>query len=169
MMQRAARPNGQAAIRLFLGQFDQIVKDRPHDQCLQSRANHDIGPGLFASVVDHQPDRMVGICRHPFVKVGAEFQHLFPAFAFRGHLDGDEGCILNLNRAALDRRNQQIVAVFSAFQDGGEQLDQRHSPEGQAVMIPSAILGDADAEVCGRSGIVRVAVRIAGLAARQDR
>ena len=72
---------------------------------------------------------------------------LIAALAGNRQLDRQEGRVIDLDAALLDRRGQPIDALLVAIQDRCEELDQRFAANGRAMVEPSSVAGDAHVKI----------------------
>ncbi len=86
------------------------------------------------------------------VEVGTEAKDLVPSAPFGSDLDGGERCVLDQDTSALDRCYKPIFTVFFTTENRGEELDQRFATDRRAVVVPSAIPADRDAEIAADRG-----------------
>ena len=132
---------------MFDGPFDQLVEHRADDQRIQIVPDQDIGAGLAGNRVLDHADRVIRAGLDPVVYIAPEPQDLVAARAGRLAFDGGKRRVLDQDSAALNRRDQPVVALLVPPDHRGEELDQGLSADRAAPVVPSAVARDADVEV----------------------
>src|SRR5215469_2535621 len=143
----APNPECRRVLDPFLGpEINEIVEHRPREPRLETVAHQNIGYRPAARSGVH-PQWVVGSRRHKFVEIGAEDQSLGPAFAHRRQRHREEGDVLDLDAAALRRRDEPIATIRLAAEDGTEELDEGLTANGRSTIKPGAVAGDAHLKI----------------------
>ena len=146
----AVAPHAEAALAgdgFLAAELNQMIVDRPQDARLEPASDMDIRGRLATLRIVIDADRMLGSRFDFIVEIGAKSKNLAGTFALRCDFDCREGYVLDQNSSALDGRYQPIFAAFFAPQDRSEKLDQRFATDRRAVVVPSAVPADRDAEI----------------------
>lgn len=150
-----------AGNRLRLAQGDELVIDGPQDPSLQTVPDQDIGPRLPRARILRDADRVVGVGHDLVIEVGTEDKLGVAPRPPHGQLDGGERRVLDDDAAALNRRDEVVLAVRLAPEHRGKQADQWFAADRRAVIKPSAVASNADVEIAA-AVFAGLGMRLAG-------
>ena len=134
---------------MVLTQFDQPVKAFPVDQRLKVAADADIGRGLSGIGGTLDTDRQIGARNRDIPKVGLERERLVGAAAFGLEIDGDKGGIFDLDADLFDRRDQEIIVIFTD-QNRRKEFHQPHAANRGALIEPGAVAFDLHVQIAAK-------------------
>lgn len=144
--------DGAAVHGSGLGEGDEFVVGGAVDTRLDGESaftitDMKIGRWFACEQIVGDSDGVFGSGGDALVGVGAEAQGL--GFAMAGPVEfyGDEGGVLDVDKAAFGGGFQQVFAVFIAFEDGGEQADHGFAGDRRTAIQPGAVAFNQEGQV----------------------
>src|SRR5690606_9218238 len=128
----------------FHPEGDEVVIDGSRNQGLQPIPYHNIGRRLAVLGIDCLAEGKNSIRGHILVNIGVEGEALAFALARDGHPYREERRVVHLDPVFLDGRDQIVIAIVFAPQNGGEELYQPFATNRRTMIEPSTVAADPD-------------------------
>lgn len=133
------------------GDIGQFIIERAVELRLQPVADGEARGRAIVGIDNRK--RMIGPGDHGVTAIELEGEGALIAFAFAGHGNGAERGAFDLYRQLFDRGDEDMAAIRFAAEHGGEEADHRRAGDPAALMIPTAVAGDAHFAVAAMIGI----------------